>query len=49
MVDCALRPGVVSVCKIFHINDESKLVIDIISDNDKTWTKGKINIISSYM
>ncbi|XP_026322320.1 UPF0415 protein C7orf25 homolog [Hyposmocoma kahamanoa] len=39
MVDCALRPGVISVCKIFHINDESKLVIDIISDNGKTWTK----------
>ncbi|XP_063619191.1 UPF0415 protein C7orf25 homolog [Cydia splendana] len=39
MVDCALRPGVVAVCKIFHIDDESKLVIDVISDQGKTWTK----------
>ncbi|CAH4035686.1 unnamed protein product [Pieris brassicae] len=39
MVNCALRPGVVSVCKIFHINADSKLVIDIISDNGKIWTK----------
>lgn len=40
MVDGALRPGVVAVCKIFHINDESKLLIDIISDEGKIWTKG---------
>ncbi|XP_049869768.1 UPF0415 protein C7orf25 homolog [Pectinophora gossypiella] len=39
MVECALRPGVVAVCKIFHINDESKLVIDIICDEGKTWCK----------
>ncbi|XP_028156789.1 UPF0415 protein C7orf25 homolog [Ostrinia nubilalis] len=39
MVDCALRPGVVAVCKVFHIDDESKLLIDIISDEGKTWTK----------
>ncbi|KAL0832597.1 hypothetical protein ABMA28_000795 [Loxostege sticticalis] len=39
MVDCALRPGVVAVCKIFHINDESKLLIDVISEEGKTWTK----------
>ncbi|KAI8424099.1 hypothetical protein MSG28_002706 [Choristoneura fumiferana] len=39
MVDCALRPGVVAVCKIFHIDDESKLVIDVIHDHGKTWTK----------
>lgn len=40
MVDCALRPGTVAVCKIFHIDDESKLVIDVIHDHGKTWTKG---------
>ncbi|RVE44015.1 hypothetical protein evm_011313 [Chilo suppressalis] len=39
MVDFALKPGVLAVCKIFHINDESKLLIDIISDGGKTWTK----------
>ncbi|XP_075971429.1 UPF0415 protein C7orf25 homolog [Anticarsia gemmatalis] len=39
MVDCALRPGVTSVCKIFHINDSSKLVIDIISEQGRVWTK----------
>lgn len=46
MVDCALRPGVIAVCKIFHINDESKLVIDIICDNGKTWTKGETSKLS---
>lgn len=40
MVNCAVRPGVVSVCKIFHINDENKLLVDIISEGGKTWTKG---------
>lgn len=40
MVDCATRPGVVAVCKIFHINDDSKLLVDIISDEGKTWSKG---------
>ncbi|CAB3236756.1 unnamed protein product [Arctia plantaginis] len=39
MVKCALRPDVVSVCKIFHINDASKLVIDIISEEGRVWTK----------
>lgn len=39
MVDCALRPGVISVCKIFHINDTSKLVIDVISEEGRVWTK----------
>ncbi|KAJ2951879.1 hypothetical protein O0L34_g4130 [Tuta absoluta] len=39
MVECALRPGVIAVCKIFHINDESKMIVDIISDEGKTWTK----------
>ncbi|XP_026755311.2 UPF0415 protein C7orf25 homolog [Galleria mellonella] len=39
MVECAMRPGVVAVCKIFHIDDNSKLVIDIISEQGKTWTK----------
>ncbi|XP_038223121.1 UPF0415 protein C7orf25 homolog [Zerene cesonia] len=39
LVECALRPGVVSICKIFHIDAESKLVIDIISDAGKVWTK----------
>ncbi|CAG9795305.1 unnamed protein product [Diatraea saccharalis] len=39
MVDRTLKPGVLAVCKIFHINDESKLLIDIISDEGKTWTK----------
>ncbi|XP_045493814.1 UPF0415 protein C7orf25 homolog [Colias croceus] len=39
LVEYALRPGVVSVCKIFHIDAESKLVIDIISDAGKVWTK----------
>ncbi|XP_045446776.1 UPF0415 protein C7orf25 homolog [Melitaea cinxia] len=39
MVDCAIRPGVVAVCKIFHINDDSKLLVDIISDEGKTWSK----------
>ncbi|CAG9559848.1 unnamed protein product [Danaus chrysippus] len=39
MVDCALRPGVVSVCKIFHVSNDSKLLVDIISDDGKTWTK----------
>ncbi|KAM3960996.1 UPF0415 protein C7orf25 homolog [Aphomia sociella] len=39
MVDCATRPGVQAVCKIFHIDDNSKLVIDIVSDEGKTWTK----------
>lgn len=42
MVECALRPGVSAVCKIFHINNESKLVVDIISDEGKTWIKGMI-------
>lgn len=40
MVKCALRPSVISVCKIFHINDESKLLVDIISEEGKIWTKG---------
>ncbi|XP_061377523.1 UPF0415 protein C7orf25 homolog [Danaus plexippus] len=39
MVDCAIRPGVVSVCKIFHVSNDSKLLVDIISDDGKTWTK----------
>ncbi|KAJ8733463.1 hypothetical protein PYW08_001761 [Mythimna loreyi] len=39
MVDSALRPGVIAVCKIFHINDTSKLVIDIISEEGRVWTK----------
>ncbi|XP_068631201.1 UPF0415 protein C7orf25 homolog isoform X2 [Battus philenor] len=39
MVECASRPGVVSVCKIFHINDENKLLIDVISDEGRTWNK----------
>lgn len=45
MVDCALRPGVISVCKIFHINDTSKLVIDLISEGGRVWTKGKYTSI----
>lgn len=39
MVECALRPAVLAVCKIFHINDDSKLLIDIVSDGGKIWTK----------
>ncbi|CAK1598556.1 unnamed protein product [Parnassius mnemosyne] len=39
LVECATRPGVVAVLKMFHINDENKLLIDIISDDGKTWTK----------
>ncbi|XP_053604197.1 UPF0415 protein C7orf25 homolog [Plodia interpunctella] len=39
MVECVTRPGVIAVCKIFHIDDSSKLVIDIISDEGKSWTK----------
>lgn len=44
MVDCALRAGVIAVCKIFHINDTTKLVIDIISEEGRVWTKGNNNI-----
>ncbi|XP_059056722.1 UPF0415 protein C7orf25 homolog, partial [Achroia grisella] len=39
MVECTMRPGVVAVCKIFHIDDNNKLVIDIISEDGKIWTK----------
>lgn len=39
MVNCAVKPGVISVCKIFHINDENKLLVDIISEEGKVWTK----------
>lgn len=39
MVELTLRPGVIAVCKIFHINDSSKLVIDIISEEGRVWTK----------
>ncbi|KAF9417798.1 hypothetical protein HW555_005212 [Spodoptera exigua] len=39
MVELTLRPGVIAVCKIFHINDTSKLVIDIISEEGRVWTK----------
>ncbi|XP_045766089.1 UPF0415 protein C7orf25 homolog isoform X1 [Maniola jurtina] len=39
IVDCAVRPGVLSVCKAFHINDESKLLVDIVSDEGRTWIK----------
>ncbi|XP_026496885.2 UPF0415 protein C7orf25 homolog isoform X1 [Vanessa tameamea] len=39
MVECAMRPGTMSVCKIFHVNEESKQLVDIISDDGKTWTK----------
>ncbi|CAG4991648.1 unnamed protein product [Parnassius apollo] len=39
LVECATRPGVISVLKMFHINDENKLLIDVISDDGKTWTK----------
>ncbi|XP_060801746.1 UPF0415 protein C7orf25 homolog [Amyelois transitella] len=39
MVECATRPGVIAVSKIFHINDSNKLVIDIICDDGKTWEK----------
>lgn len=47
MVECAMRPGVIAVCKIFHINDENKLLIDVISDGGKTWNKGTLpNFIS---
>lgn len=41
MVELTLRPGVIAVCKIFHINDSSKLVIDIISEEGRVWTKGE--------
>ncbi|XP_014370923.2 UPF0415 protein C7orf25 homolog [Papilio machaon] len=39
LVDCATRPGAVAVCKIFHISDENKLLVDVISDNGKIWNK----------
>ncbi|XP_026737447.1 UPF0415 protein C7orf25 homolog [Trichoplusia ni] len=39
MVDCALRPGVIAVCKIFHINETAKQIIDVISEEGKVWTK----------
>lgn len=45
MVDCAIRPGVVSVCKIFHVSNDSKLLVDIISDDGKTWTKGVVCLV----
>ncbi|XP_072939636.1 UPF0415 protein C7orf25 homolog [Epargyreus clarus] len=38
LVECALRPGVVSVCKTFHVH-ENKLLVDVIGDEGKTWTK----------
>ncbi|XP_037303170.1 UPF0415 protein C7orf25 homolog, partial [Manduca sexta] len=39
MVECSKRPGVLAVCKIFHINETNKLLIDIISEQGKIWTK----------
>lgn len=44
MVDCALRPGVIAVCKIFHINETAKQIIDVISEEGKVWTKGKYEL-----
>lgn len=48
MVECARRNGVIAVCKIFHINESNKLVIDVISDQGKTWTKGMIKCVVIY-
>ncbi|XP_041971283.1 UPF0415 protein C7orf25 homolog [Aricia agestis] len=39
MVDCATRNDIVAVCKVFHINDENKLTIDIVSNGGRVWTK----------
>lgn len=39
MVNCAKRPGVISVCKIFHIDVNNKLLIDVVSEQGRTWTK----------
>ncbi|CAH0729306.1 unnamed protein product, partial [Brenthis ino] len=39
MVNCAIRPGVISVLKVFHINEERKLLVDVISEEGKIWTK----------
>lgn len=39
MVECAKRPGVVAVSKVFHLDSTNKLLIDIVSDQGKTWTK----------
>lgn len=47
LVDCALRPGVVSVCKTFHVH-ENKLLVDVISDKGQTWTKGKLFVQTYY-
>ncbi|XP_028028910.1 UPF0415 protein C7orf25 homolog [Bombyx mandarina] len=39
MVECALRPYVLAVCKTFHIDNCNKLIIDIVGDQGNTWTK----------
>lgn len=33
------RTGVVAVCKNLHLDEDNKLIIDIISDEGKVWTK----------
>ncbi|KAL4711706.1 hypothetical protein ACJJTC_003473 [Scirpophaga incertulas] len=39
MVQTAVKPGVLAVCKVFHLNDDNKLLVDIISNKGKVWTK----------
>ncbi|XP_077286729.1 UPF0415 protein C7orf25 homolog [Arctopsyche grandis] len=39
VVECALRPGVIALSKVFHTNDGNRVSIDVISDNGRIWTK----------
>ncbi|KOB76904.1 Uncharacterized protein OBRU01_04710 [Operophtera brumata] len=39
MVECSRRPGVIAVSKVFHLDDSTKLLVDIVSDGGKSWTK----------
>lgn len=40
VVECALRPGVVALSKVFHTSDGNRVSIDVVSENGKIWTKG---------
>lgn len=40
MVECSKRTGVTAVSKVFHLDNSTKLLVDIVSDGGKSWTKG---------
>lgn len=39
-MECCRRLGVIAVSKVFHLDNNTKLLVDIVSDGGKSWTKG---------